>query len=342
MSIKNKDLRFEKVFAVAPMMDWTDRHCRYFHRLMTSNTLLYTEMITSAALIRGNAVHLLDHNIAEQPLALQLGGSDPQELSEAARLGEDRGYTEVNLNIGCPSSRVKAGAFGAVLMEQPKLVAECITEMRKAVTIDITVKCRIGVDNQNPENTLPYFLSEIQEAGVNKVTIHARKALLDGLSPKQNRNIPPLDYEIVSRMKKQFDDLHISINGGISTLASAASLINKGFDGVMVGRAVYNSPWEILSNVDKTIYNDTPKLITRFDIIMRMIPYIKNHLMNGGKVHQVTRHMLGLFNGEQNARKWRQTLSQEGVMPYADETILLKAYENMVAVKEIETIADVA
>ena len=223
MSIKNKYLRFGKVFAVAPMMDWTDRHCRYFHRLMTSNTLLYTEMITSAALIRGNAVHLLDYNIAEQPLALQLGGSDPRELSEAASLGEDRGYTEVNLNIGCPSSRVRAGSFGAVLMEQPKLVAECITEMRKAVSIDITVKCRIGGDNQNPEDTLPYFLSEIQEAGVDKVTIHARKALLDGLSPKQNRNIPPLDYEIVSRMKEKFDDLHISINGGISTLASAIS-----------------------------------------------------------------------------------------------------------------------
>ena len=262
-------------------------------------------MITSAALIRGNAVHLLEYNIAEQPLALQLGGSDPRELSEAAMLGEDRGYTEVNLNIGCPSSRVKAGSFGAVLMEQPKLVAECIAEMRKAVSIDITVKCRIGVDNQSPEDTLPYFLSEIQEAGVDKVTIHARKALLDGLSPKQNRNIPPLDYEIVSRMKKKFDDLHISINGGISTLASA-------------------------------------KLITRFDIIMSMMPYIKNHVMNGGKVHQVTRHMIGLFNGEKNARKWRQTLSQEGVLPHADETILLKAYENMMAATEVETIADVA
>ena len=342
MSIKNNHLNFGKVFAVAPMMDWTDRHCRYFHRLMTSNALLYTEMITSAALIRGNAVHLLDYNIAEQPLALQLGGSDPRELSEAARLGEDRGYTEVNLNIGCPSSRVKAGSFGAVLMEQPKLVAECIAEMRKAVSIDITVKCRIGVDNQSPEDTLPYFLSEIQEAGVDKVTIHARKALLDGLSPKQNRNIPPLDYEIVSKMKKKFDDLHISINGGISTLASAISLINTDFDGVMVGRAAYNSPWEILSNVDQTIYNAVPKLITRFDIIMRMMPYIKNHLMNGGKVHQVTRHMIGLFNGEKNARKWRQTLSQEGVLPYADETILLKAYENMMAATEVETIADVA
>jgi len=198
------------------------------------------------------------------------------------------------------------------------------------------------VDNQNPEDTLPYFLSEIQEAGVDKVTIHARKALLDGLSPKQNRNIPPLDYEIVSRMKKKFDDLHISINGGISTLASAISLIKTDFDGVMVGRAAYNSPWEILSNVDQTIYNATPKLITRFDIIMRMIPYIKNHLMNGGKVHQVTRHMIGLFNGEKNARKWRQTLTQEGVLPNADETILLKAYENMMAATEVETIADVA
>ena len=325
-----------KVFAVAPMMDWTDRHCRYFHRLISRNAFLYTEMITSAALIRGKAHYLLDHSESEHPLAVQLGGSDPFELSEAALLCEERGYKEINLNIGCPSDRVQAGCFGAVLMEQPALVASCLKQMKKTVSIDVTVKCRIGIDNQNPNEVLPDFLSRISDVGVNKVIIHARKALLGSLSPKQNRDIPPLNYSLVSRMKEKFPMLHISLNGGITSLQSASDLLDSEFDGVMIGRSAYTTPWDILSNVDEYIFGDTPRVGTRFDIILNMQPYIKKHLATGGKVNQVTRHMIGLFNGQENSKKWRRFLSDEANLPGANESILLDAYETMVSNIECE------
>jgi tRNA-dihydrouridine synthase A len=328
-TIKNKEI--SKVFAVAPMMDWTDRHCRYFHRLISVKALLYTEMITSAALIRGKAHYLLDYSEAEHPLAVQLGGSDPIELAEAALLCEERGYKEINLNIGCPSDRVKAGCFGAVLMEQPALVASCLKQMRKTVSIDVTVKCRIGIDNQNPDEVLPDFLSKISDVGINKVIIHARKALLGSLSPKQNRDIPPLNYSLVSRMKEEFPMLHISLNGGISSLQLASDLLENDFDGVMIGRSAYTTPWDILSNVDEYIFGDTPRVRSRLDIILSMQAYIKQHLATGGKVNQVTRHMIGLFNGQENSKKWRRFLSDEANLPSANEGILLNAYESMMS-----------
>ena len=328
-TIKNNEI--SKVFAVAPMMDWTDRHCRYFHRLISVKALLYTEMITSAALIRGKAHYLLDYSEAEHPLAVQLGGSDPIELAEAALLCEERGYKEINLNIGCPSDRVKAGCFGAVLMEQPALVASCLKQMRKTVSIDVTVKCRIGIDNQNPDEVLPDFLSKISDVGINKVIIHARKALLGSLSPKQNRDIPPLNYSLVSRMKEEFPLLHISLNGGISSLQLASDLLENDFDGVMIGRSAYTTPWDILSNVDEYIFGDTPRVRSRLDIILSMQAYIKQHLATGGKVNQVTRHMIGLFNGQENSKKWRRFLSDEANLPSANEGILLNAYESMMS-----------
>ena len=328
-TIKNNEI--SKVFAVAPMMDWTDRHCRYFHRLISGKALLYTEMITSAALIRGKAHYLLDYSEAEHPLAVQLGGSDPIELAEAALLCEERGYKEINLNIGCPSDRVKAGCFGAVLMEQPALVASCLKQMRKTVSIDVTVKCRIGIDNQNPDEVLPDFLSKISDVGINKVIIHARKALLGSLSPKQNRDIPPLNYSLVSRMKEEFPMLHISLNGGISSLQLASDLLENDFDGVMIGRSAYTTPWDILSNVDEYIFGDTPRVRSRLDIILSMQAYIKQHLATGGKVNQVTRHMIGLFNGQENSKKWRRFLSDEANLPSANEGILLNAYESMMS-----------
>ena len=328
-TIKNNEI--SKVFAVAPMMDWTDRHCRYFHRLISGKALLYTEMITSAALIRGKAHYLLDYSEAEHPLAVQLGGSDPIELAEAALLCEERGYKEINLNIGCPSDRVKAGCFGAVLMEQPALVASCLKQMRKTVSIDVTVKCRIGIDNQNPDKVLPDFLSKISDVGINKVIIHARKALLGSLSPKQNRDIPPLNYSLVSRMKEEFPMLHISLNGGISSLQLASDLLENDFDGVMIGRSAYTTPWDILSNVDEYIFGDTPRVRSRLDIILSMQAYIKQHLATGGKVNQVTRHMIGLFNGKKKKKKWRRFLSDEANLPSANEGILLNAYESMMS-----------
>ena len=242
--------------SIAPMMDWTDRHCRYFHRLMSKNILLYSEMVTSAALIRGKATHLLDFDESEHPVALQLGGSDPNELTKAAVLGEKFGYDEVNLNVGCPSDRVQSGTFGAVLMKTPEIVAKCCKEMVNATDIEVTVKCRIGVDNQDPDIILPKFLDHISNAGVKRVIIHARKAILSGLSPKQNRVIPPLNYEIVYKMKELFPGLHISLNGGIQSLRQAQSHLDNGIDGIMIGRAAYQKPGKILLDADRLIFNE--------------------------------------------------------------------------------------
>lgn len=296
--------------SVAPMMDWTDRHCRYLHRQMSSRALLYTEMVTAPALVRGGARHLLEFDPAEHPVALQLGGSDPAELAQAARMGADRGYDQIDLNCGCPSDRVQSGTFGAVLMRSPDLVADCVAAMIAAQPREVTVKCRIGVDEQEPQEVLPAFLSAIQSAGIRRVTIHARKAWLQGLSPKENREIPPLDHDLVVAMKRAFPDLHITINGGIGTLDAAQALLARGLDGVMIGRAAYHDPAAILLPADRRIWGDATPPRDPADIALAMLPYIEAHLAAGGRLNQITRHMLGLFAGRPGARLWRRRLSE--------------------------------
>ena len=306
-------------------MDWTDRHCRFFHRSMTRHTLLYTEMVTAPALVLGNARHLLRFDASEHPVALQLGGSDPHELAAAAKMGEAEGYDEINLNVGCPSDRVQSGAFGAVLMKTPELVAECAAEMRAAVSVPVTVKCRIGVDEQTPEEVLPDFLSKVRDAGVTRVAIHARKAWLDGLSPKENRDIPPLDYDLALAMKNAFPALHVSVNGGVQTLADAEAHLAAGYDGVMIGRAAYNAPWDILGNADARIFGETPPHATPHEVVEAIVPYAECHILEGGRLHNITRHMLGLFTGRPGARAWRRFLSSEAVRDSANATTLLDA-----------------
>ena len=311
--------------SVAPMMDWTDRHCRTFHRVLSREALLYTEMVTAQAVIHGDRERLLGYSETEQPVALQLGGSDPRELAEAARIGGEFGYPEINLNCGCPSDRVQSGCFGAVLMQQPDLVADCVRAMRGATGAEVTVKCRIGVDDQDPEEALPRFLDAVAVAGVRRVTIHARKAWLQGLSPKENREVPPLDYPLVLRMKARFPDLHVSINGGVQSLDQAADLLAQGLDGVMVGRAAYHAPWDILGEADRRIFGAANPVTSPEGAARAMIPTIESHLARGGRLHQVTRHMLGLFTGRPGARGWRRILSEEANRPGAGIDVLEKA-----------------
>lgn len=322
--------------SVAPMMDWTDRHCRYFHRLLSTQSLLYTEMVTAPALVRGGALHLLEYDPQEHPVALQLGGSDPQELARAAALGADAGYDEINLNCGCPSDRVQSGTFGAVLMKEPGRVAECVSAMREAVDIEVTVKCRIGVDEQDPAKVLPGFLEQIRAAGCERVTIHARKAWLQGLSPKENRDIPPLDYDLVHQMKAAFPDLHISINGGITSLAQARAHLDAGLDGVMIGRAAYHQPADILADADAQIF-EVGQRVDPIEVVHKMVPYIDRHLAAGGRLHQITRHMLGLFAGRPGARGWRRMLSEGAVRENAGPEVMLQALERVLPVSQVDT-----
>lgn len=313
----------------APMMDWTDRHCRFFHRQISRHALLYTEMVTAPALVRGGALHLLGYSQEEHPVALQLGGSDPAELSKAAQLGADAGYDEINLNVGCPSDRVQSGTFGAVLMKTPGLVADCVSAMKAAVDVPVTVKCRIGVDDQDPEAVLPDFISRMIDAGCDYLIVHARKAWLQGLSPKENRDIPPLDYELVQRMAAAFPDLPMSINGGVETLDEAEALIGQSLNGVMIGRAAYHRPWDILSGVDERFFQESSACVTREDVVDAMRPYITAHLEAGGKLHQITRHMLGLFAGQPGARAWRRVLSENANRPGAGVALLDEALDRM-------------
>ena len=310
--------------SVAPMMDWTDRHCRFLHRLMSRDSLLYTEMVTAAALVHGDAERLLAHDPAEHPVALQIGGSDPALLAEATRIGTAHGFDEVNLNCGCPSDRVQSGQFGAILMTEPALVADCLRAMRDATERDVTVKCRIGVDDQNPEATLPDFLAQVADAGVDRVTIHARKAWLQGLSPKENREVPPLDYALVRRMKAEFPQLHISLNGGVTSLDQVEALLADGLDGVMVGRAAYHDPAAILLDADRRLFG-RDRGLTAEETVRAMLPYIERHLTDGGRLHQVTRHMLGLFQGRPGARGWRRHLSQNATRDGAGPQTVLDA-----------------
>lgn len=310
-------------------MDWTDRHCRYFHRQFSRRTLLYTEMVTAPALVRGGARHLLAFDPEEHPVACQLGGSDPAELAEAAAIVAEAGYQEVNLNVGCPSDRVQSGAFGAVLMERPEIVAALVQAMSAAQSLPVTVKCRIGVDDQDPRDVLPDFIQRIADAGVTRVAIHARKAWLKGLSPKENRDIPPLDYPLVLEMKERFPDLHVSVNGGIASLDEAQGFLDQGLDGVMVGRAAYHDPAALLGPADQRIFGATTAQKSRLEIVDAMRPYIAQHLEGGGRLHAVTRHMLSLFSGQPGARAWRRILSEEGGRPGAGLDCLDRALETM-------------
>lgn len=295
------------------MMDWTDSLCRQFHRKLSRQTLLYTEMVTSAALVRGGALHLLDHAPGEHPLALQLGGSDPAELAQAARIGRDAGYGEINLNVGCPSDRVQSGCFGAVLMKSPALVGEiCAAMAAAAPSAEITVKCRLGVDDQDPEQALPALLSAVRAAGVRRVIVHARKAWLQGLSPRENREIPPLDYDLALAMKAAFPDLSIHVNGGIDSLDQARSLLARGFDGVMIGRAAYHRPAQILGGADRQIFGASGPDADPVAVAQQMRPVIAAHLARGGRLGGVTRHMLGLFADRPGARHWRRALTEAG------------------------------
>lgn len=298
----------DRRLCVAPMMDWTDRHCRYFMRCLTRHSLLYTEMVTAAALLHGDTDRLLAFDPAEQPVALQLGGSDPQALAQAAKLGEQAGYLEINLNVGCPSDRVQSGRFGACLMAEPQLVAACVAAMRDAVAIPVTVKTRIGIDDQDSYEFLHHFVTEVAAAGCETFAIHARKAWLSGLSPKQNREVPALRYERVYHLKKDFPALEILINGGIRTLKDVQEQLQH-VDGVMIGRAAYQDPW-LLAQVDAQIFGATPAVISREDVVRAMLGYIEHQLGQGVRLGAITRHMLGLYQGQPGARHWRRYLSE--------------------------------
>lgn len=306
------------------MMDWTDRHCRFFHRQLTSHALLYTEMVVADAVIHGARARLLGFDDAEHPVALQLGGSDPQKLAEAARIGEAFGYDEINLNVGCPSDRVQSGTFGACLMKAPDLVAGCVAAMKAAVTIPVTVKCRIGVDEQDPEPALDALADGVFDAGADALWVHARKAWLEGLSPKENRDIPPLDYNRVYRLKAIKHNEFIGINGGIQSIDEAREHLDH-VDGAMLGRAAYHTPG-ILAGVDATFYGAKPEAFDFAALIDVMADYAARHIEQGGRLGHVTRHMVGLFHGLPGARRYRQILSTDATKPGAGPDVLKAAF----------------
>jgi tRNA-dihydrouridine synthase A len=320
-------------FSVAPMMDWTDRHCRYFHRRFTRRALLYTEMVTTGAVLHGPVARLLGHHPAEHPLALQLGGSVPEDLARAVRVARGFGFDEVNLNVGCPSDRVQSGCFGAALMRTPELVADCAAAMIAAAgPVPVTVKCRIGVDAQDPEAVLPAFLETVAGAGVRRFAIHARKAWLQGLSPKENREIPPLDHGLVLRMKADFPELSIAVNGGIESLDAARGFLDAGLDGVMIGRAAYHAP-ALLGTVDRVIFGERGPDVTADEAVRAMLPYIEAERAAGTPLHAITRHMLGAFAGRPGARAWRRHLSENAHRTGAGPEVV-EAALGLVAVPE--------
>jgi tRNA-dihydrouridine synthase A len=310
-------------FCVAPMMDWTDRHCRVFHRLLTRRARLYTEMLTTGAIIHGDRARLLGFDTCEHPVALQLGGSDPRDLATSAKIGEDFGYDEINLNVGCPSDRVKDGRFGACLMAEPALVAEGVRAMKLAVSIPVTVKCRLGIDDQDPEMALDVLARSVIAAGADALIVHARKAWLNGLSPKENRDIPPLDYHRVYRLKAAMPDVPIIINGGIASLAEAKEHLAH-VDGVMLGRAAYQEPWRLLSADPELFGEAAPRAVMR-DVFEAMIHYIESELARGTRLHSITRHFVGAFHGVPGARAFRRHLAENGVKPGAGVDVLRDA-----------------
>ncbi|MEM7302208.1 MAG: tRNA dihydrouridine(20/20a) synthase DusA [Pseudomonadota bacterium] len=315
-SLKNR----EKIFAVAPMMDWSDRHCRYFHRQLSRHALLYTEMVVADAIVRGDRERLLGFDEAEHPVALQLGGSNPDTLVEATRIATQFGYDEINLNVGCPSDRVQSGTFGACLMRTPHLVADCIGAMQKATHLPVTVKCRLGVDDQDTETALDNLADAVLDQGCDALWVHARKAWLNGLSPKENRTVPPLDYDRVFRLKERLGDVFVGINGGIETLDQATELA-RNVDGTMLGRAAYHTP-SILLDVDERIYGDPPRNIDFSTVFDAMKSHSARHLEQGRRMNHITRHMIGLFHGLPGARRYRQIMSVEAAKPDASPDLL--------------------
>ena len=310
-------------FTVAPMMDWTDRHCRVFHRILTRRARLYTEMVTTGAVIHGDRVRLLGFDASEHPVALQLGGSNPADLATAATIGEDFGYDEINLNVGCPSDRVKEGRFGACLMAEPDLVADGVAAMKRAVRIPVTVKCRIGIDDQDPETALDRLAQAVVAAGADMLIVHARKAWLNGLSPKENRDIPPLDYDRVYRLKAAMPDVPIVINGGIGSIEDAKRHLDH-VDGVMLGRAAYQEPWRLLA-VDSDIFDEASPHDDMIAALEAMMPYIAEQLARGTRLHAITRHFVGAFHGIPGARAFRRHLSVHGVKADAGVDVLRDA-----------------
>ena len=310
-------------FSVAPMMDWTDRHCRSFHRLLTRHALLYTEMITTGAILHGDRQRLLRFDLSEHPVALQLGGSNPHDLAESARIVEDFGYDEVNLNVGCPSDRVQDGRFGACLMAEPQLVGECVAAMKQAVRIPVTVKCRIGIDEQDPEAALDALTAAVTSAGVDALTVHARKAWLKGLSPRENRDIPPLDYGRVYRLKAAYPDLHISINGGVGSIEAARDHLLH-VDGVMMGRAAYQEPWRLLA-ADPILFGGDATFANPKQALEAFFPYVERELAQGTRLHAMTRHVLGLLHAVPGARAFRRHIAVHAVKPDAGIAVLRDA-----------------
>jgi tRNA-dihydrouridine synthase A len=314
-------------FCIAPMMDWTDRHCRVLHRALTRNSLLYTEMLTAEAVLRGDRERLLRFDPVEHPVALQLGGSEPGKLAEAARIGQAYGYDEINLNVGCPSDRVQSGRFGACLMREPELVADCVAAMRQAVAVRVTVKCRIGVDDQDPEVALRTLVDRCRKAGVTTFAVHARKAWLEGLSPKENRDVPPLDYQLVYALKRDYPDLSIIINGGIPDPASALRHLDH-VDGVMLGRAAYQSPaW--LADVDRLFFGEAQRSVD--EAVALYLAYVECKLADGVPLNAMTKHMLGLFNGRPGARLFRRHLSENATRRGAGIDVLQAALGHLSA-----------
>jgi tRNA-dihydrouridine synthase A len=310
-------------FSIAPMMDWTDRHCRFFHRLLTRRALIYTEMITTGAVLHGDRARLLAFDPFEHPVAVQLGGSDPAALAQSARICADLGYDEINLNVGCPSDRVQEGRFGACLMAEPALVGEGVAAMKAAVRIPVTVKCRIGIDDQDPEEALDTLARAVVAAGADALIVHARKAWLAGLSPRENRDIPPLDYDRVYRLKRANPALTIAINGGVASLAQAAAhLIHV--DGAMMGRAAYQDPWRLLA-VDPEMFGAPAPLASPREAALALVPYIERELVRGTRLHAIARHMVGLFHAVPGARLFRRHLATHGVKPGAGAQVLLDA-----------------
>lgn len=314
-------------FTVAPMLDWTDRHCRYFHRLLTKQALLYTEMVTTGALLNGDVERHLRFNAFEQPVALQLGGSEPKEMAECARIAEDYGYAEVNINVGCPSERVQKGAFGACLMAEPHLIADCVAAMQAAVNMPVTVKNRIGIDEQQERDSLFNFVETVAQAGCQTFIVHARKAWLKGLSPKENREIPPLNYALVYELKQAFPQLEIIINGGITTLEQCQHHL-QWVDGVMVGREAYHNPW-LLAQVDSQLYATPDSFNQRKAVIDAFIPYVEQQLSQGVTLAPMSKPILGLFQGIAGARYWRRYISENAFKPNADAKILLQAMQKI-------------
>jgi tRNA-dihydrouridine synthase A len=310
-------------FSIAPMMDWTDRHCRSFHRVLSRRTRLYTEMVTTGALIYGPRDRLLAFAPEEHPVALQLGGSEPRDLAACARMAEERGYDEVNLNCGCPSDRVQNGRFGACLMAEPELVADCLAAMRAAVSIPVTVKCRIGIDDQDPEESLRRFIDAVAPVGLDAIIVHARKAWLKGLSPKENRDVPPLDYGLVRRVKAERPDLTIVLNGGVTSIEAALEHLEWA-DGVMMGRAAYERPW-LLAGVDSSVFGEPDQVATPHEALNRYLPYVARELAAGTHLAAMSRHLLGLFAGRPGARQFRRHISENAHKPGAGIDVLDQA-----------------